>query len=550
MARIDSITIENYRSISDIPVVINFPMNMPVVLIGENNAGKSNIIRAIDLLFGESHPKYKDLEDYDFNQRDRNKVKVIIKAEVSGFYNRLGRNQEFECKGFRFTAEKGKTNDYCALQNNGDYNQYIASEIRNELCAIFVSSEHNLSYQLSYSSKFTLLSKLTKAFHEKLSADNERINKLKELFHNIVSTFYEVEEFKEFRDNMASISGQIISNMTHGLNLDFSAYDPSNYFKTLKIHPTEAGEIRSFEELGTGQQQILALSFAQAYANSFKGDSLILVLDEPEAHLHPLAQKWLAKTIFKMSQDGIQIVITTHSPYFVNLELFEGIYLVKKTTDGTYVCNGNRTQLNNHCIKSGANPNKTKPETIIPFYSGCITDNISKVFFANKVILVEGPTEELSLPIFLDKVGLDTLKEGIDIISVGGKGNLAKWWRFFTFYKIPVFICFDNDSKEDTSGLKRKDALKTIGIEDSEILQVLNSDSWNISAKYCVFGQDFEATMRASFDSYIEEENIKKNQLGESKHIVARAVARTLTFSDKDVGWIKIKELSEKIRNI
>ena len=64
MPRIKQISIEGFRSIAE-QVVINFPDNKPVVLIGENNSGKSNIIRAIELIFGEFHPKYKKLEDYD-----------------------------------------------------------------------------------------------------------------------------------------------------------------------------------------------------------------------------------------------------------------------------------------------------------------------------------------------------------------------------------------------------------------------------------------------------------------------------------------------------
>jgi len=69
MPKLNQIIIENYRSIKG-PIVINFPENTPVVLIGENNTGKTNILRAIDLIFGEYHPKYKKLEDHDFYGRN------------------------------------------------------------------------------------------------------------------------------------------------------------------------------------------------------------------------------------------------------------------------------------------------------------------------------------------------------------------------------------------------------------------------------------------------------------------------------------------------
>jgi len=91
MATLKSITIENYRSIGNNPVTIEFPKNQPVILIGENNSGKTNIIRVIEILFGEWHPKYKEFDDHDYYNRSANN-KIIIKAEVSDFQNKLGKN--------------------------------------------------------------------------------------------------------------------------------------------------------------------------------------------------------------------------------------------------------------------------------------------------------------------------------------------------------------------------------------------------------------------------------------------------------------------------
>ncbi|MBS6028825.1 MAG: AAA family ATPase [Negativicoccus succinicivorans] len=51
--RIGKINIQKYRSIDDI--VISFPENKPVVVFGPNNAGKSNILSAIERLLGEKY---------------------------------------------------------------------------------------------------------------------------------------------------------------------------------------------------------------------------------------------------------------------------------------------------------------------------------------------------------------------------------------------------------------------------------------------------------------------------------------------------------------
>lgn len=530
-------------------MAIEFPEKMPLVLIGENNSGKSNIIRAIELLFGEFHPKYKKLDDFDhFNRSPLNKI--AIQAEVRGFKNRLGRHQEFTCGGFDFSYVKNHETVFNAIQlEDGNQNPYVSAPLREELLCVVVNSEQNLSYQLSYATKYTLLSKVTKAFHDKLIEHEDKVAALKGLFDATKDIFLSVPEFNYFTGNMSSISNDMLSNMTHALEFDFSAYDPSNYFRTLRVQPSEGGHIRAIEELGTGQQQILALSFAHAYAKSFLGQGLIFILDEPESHLHPLAQKWLAKQMFSMAKDGLQIVITTHSPYFVNLDFLDAIYLVKKN-DSTEVRNIASSSLAKYCIETGAS--RATPETIVPFYSAHSTAHILNGFFANKIILVEGPTEELSLPVYLEAVGLDTLKEGIAIIGVGGKGNLAKWWRFFTVYKIPVFICFDNDKGDDRSGTKRMDALKALGLSGDEIKPLLAIEDWTITDRFCVFGNDFETTLRKNFTEYLKYEQEAKDELGDSKPIVAKTVALRLSKLETNggVGWVKFEEFKEKISSL
>ena len=547
MPRIKSISIENYRSIGPDPVDITFPAQSPLILIGENNAGKTNIIRAIEVVFGEYHPKYKKFDDFDHFQRNPNN-KVCIEAEVSGYSGRLGRHGEYTCGGFSFTCQKHKENEFDAIQSeDGARNQYVSTSLRDELLCVIVNSEQNLNYQLSYASKYTLLSKVTKAFHDKLVDDPDRVEKLRKFFGDIQDTFQEVDEFREFGESMSSIAGQMLSNMNHALQFDFQAYDPSNYFKALRVHPTEDGESRAIEELGTGQQQILALSFAHAYAKSFLGQGLIFAVDEPEAHLHPLAQKWLAKQMYAMTKDGLQVVVTTHSPHFIDLEYLESIYLVKKGNQ-TFAISKSAKSLSDFCQSKGAT--RANPDTIIPYYAAHSKPHIVNAFFANKIVLVEGDTEELALPIYLETVGLDTLEWGIAIVRVGGKGNLAKWWRFFEAYDVPTFICFDNDERDDNDARRRTDALKAIGIEDEELQQLLSSEDWNIGDNYCVFGVDFETTLRNSFADYLEIEEKKRNQLGQSKPIVGKAVSLELALrgrDDNDVGWSHFDDLKNRI---
>jgi putative ATP-dependent endonuclease of the OLD family len=68
--KLKRISIKNFKSIKDIK--FDFPESGILVLVGENNAGKSNIIRAIDLICGESWIGKEKLEDHDYYLRDKN----------------------------------------------------------------------------------------------------------------------------------------------------------------------------------------------------------------------------------------------------------------------------------------------------------------------------------------------------------------------------------------------------------------------------------------------------------------------------------------------
>jgi putative ATP-dependent endonuclease of OLD family len=60
--RVTSLRIRNLRSIGMEPVTVRFPEEGTLVLLGENNAGKSNITKALDILFGEMWPGSRQLE--------------------------------------------------------------------------------------------------------------------------------------------------------------------------------------------------------------------------------------------------------------------------------------------------------------------------------------------------------------------------------------------------------------------------------------------------------------------------------------------------------
>lgn len=543
MARIHKLTIEGYRSIGE-RIEIIFPPNQPVVLVGENNAGKSNIVRALELVLGPSWPGNHEPEDHEFFGRDRSRpIKIEIEFDPNEPFG------DSKCNRLVWQYDRSAQEPiYFRGINDPDRERYVTMKDRDTCMCIVVKAERDLHRELSYASKWTFLSRLMRRFHDALT-EYERVREnLKELFEKVKQKFHEIPQFKDFVDGLQEELKDLIHSMQHQLQVDFEAYNPVNFFHALRLQAVEGSEPRTLDEMGTGEQQVLALAFAYTYAKAFHA-GIVLVIEEPEAHLHPLAQQWLAQRLRSRCSQGLQVLITTHSPAFISVEGLEGLVLVYKENGSTRVRQLTRGDLVKECIRLGAAGRVTE-DNILPFYAASATTELLSGFFARAVVLVEGPTEALALPVLLAKRGLQVEKEGIGIISVGGKGNLAKWYRLYAAYGIPCYIVFDNDRSDDPDAKKRKDVLRTVGIEQTAIDSLVCEEDWIVSERYTIFGRDFESAMRSHFTDYARLEKQARDQGVDAKPFIARWVTERLVPNGSDRGWEKVEEMVAKLRDL
>jgi putative ATP-dependent endonuclease of OLD family len=499
MAELAGLRISRFRSIEDIRVV--FPTGTPVVLFGQNNAGKSNILKAFNIIMGEQYPKTITLEESDYFLRDTDyeiEISAHFRTPLSGQYRELRwkhqRDREPEQTTFEGLTASGTT-------------RWPRNEEREDCIVITIEADRNLKYQLSYASKYTMLSRLMHRFHRVLHQYEQIRHDLKECFDKTKEAFARIPEFREFSDALKGDFCSALECWSYKLDIDFEAYNPLNFFHALQVQAKEGGDTRALEELGTGEQQILAISFAHAYAKAFKS-GFILAIEEPEAHLHPLAQAWLAERIKSMSEDGLQFIISTHSPSFLDILCLAGMHLVYKEANVTLVRRHNPDTLARFCIDRRANPRKCTKETILPFYGANSSEDILKGFFARAVVLVEGTTEALALPIYLKACGCDTREKGIAIIPVHGKGSISRYVRLYEAYNISTYVIFDNDPEDDGAGNKRKEIIETCGdiFED----WMLNFAIILVNEKFTIFGEDFEKSLREQFEAlgYTEKEDM------------------------------------------
>lgn len=191
------------------------------------------------------------------------------------------------------------------------------------------------------------------------------------------------------------------------------------------------------EGAGSGISMLVALMLLEQVSER-AGDDLILLIDEPELHLHPQLQLKLAQ---HLHQTSAQTIVTTHSPLFVDLGDWKSIS--RMTWKEHYPKNDKLAEnLGNKTIAEHLND--------IPkygYHQTAFTSNDSDIFFARKVILVEGPVEKYGLP-KLAKVAGEQVDQ-VTIISCDGKNKIPHYATICHAFAIPAFVLFDLDGKSE-----------------------------------------------------------------------------------------------------
>lgn len=201
------------------------------------------------------------------------------------------------------------------------------------------------------------------------------------------------------------------------------------------IHPDE----RCIRGLGYNN----ALFMATELVLLRDGDELaLLLIEEPEAHLHPQLQERVQSLLEVTSQEpaegkrAVQIVMTTHSPSLAAGADIACMTLVHKA------------KLFN--LAHG----KTKLSKVdYDFLHRFIDATKSNLFFARGVIIVEGPAEVLLLPALAEACGCSFNEYGISCVNVGSVG-LYHYARILqpadgTVFPLPVVCITDRDVVPD-----------------------------------------------------------------------------------------------------
>lgn len=268
------------------------------------------------------------------------------------------------------------------------------------------------------------------------------------------------ENHKEYY-NLTEIENTVNSFFSTFLNNDELKFDvmPTEEIELLKnISMDIHGD--SILKQGDGYQNfidlLINLSKLIKIKNSNEVDicNFIVIIEEPETHLHPHMQRNFIKSLkefkelFEKRNIFIQFFISTHSPYIVsNLQIPE-LNIIRKNEENIISVKLEENYIQKICHEVYSEDecsfnNIKKINTVI---NSLLT--YSDVFFSKGTILCEGDSEFGAFPILASKLKYNLDQYGITLLNLEGADRLKLFLNILKEFKIHTYIILDADKKE------------------------------------------------------------------------------------------------------
>ncbi len=523
--RLAHLHIRNFRCLRDVEI----PLDDVTVLIGENNAGKSAVLDALRLaLRGGPNQRAPSVREYDFHLADRTsdprevgeiQVELVFEEtqpeqwpdRVVQDLNELiqldvARDRQFIRLGLKCSFEEGAAEPKATwrfLNQDGDeirvkngpqegLRRLLRYVHLHALAALRDAGEH-FSQRSGIWAPFLRSLAISEADRAYLEASLEELNR------RLLASDPRLAQVTQTLEGM----GNVVTGVGgHEVMVQALPMKPWELMSRAQV-AVRAGQDRPelpLDRHGQGIQTLAVLFLFRAYiehlmaSQTDEGAEPLLTVEEPEAHLHPQSARALWSEIRSMPG---QVVVTSHSPYFVQLVPFRKLRLLRRTAEGTKVfwlrdscsvqaspneiklqqCCQNHPETYSYEPTSGrltvsarigdedfrrllkASPNDAQALRNLQSQAACLISDEEliplesavrrirgEILFARAWILCEGETDLVLLQTMADLLGQPLDRHGISLVDRSGGpsslGALASLARAFGF---PWFALCDGD---------------------------------------------------------------------------------------------------------
>jgi len=170
-------------------------------------------------------------------------------------------------------------------------------------------------------------------------------------------------------------------------------------------------------------------------------------------------------------------------------------------------------------------------------------------FPIQKILIAEGITEEILLPVFADMYGVNFDKYGFHIISAGGKNQVVKlFYSLADILKIPIFVLLDNDASDNLEQIKPKirfdDKIYLVQSGEFEdllpinlIVKTLNYHLKNISS-VDLTDFDINISMVKNLENIYKEKGLEDFKKADFAHLVSKNITSKNDLSEEIIKII------------